>query len=71
MHENELLDMLPEFSNVVNILVVILAATCSAELGSFSALRRIKTYLRNNIWGYSVSVTSALIDTERNMPTLY
>jgi len=49
--------MLPEFSNVVNIIVVIPVASCSAERGSFSAMRRIKTYHRNNIWGNSVSVT--------------
>ena len=51
-------DMLSEFSNAANILVVIPAASCSAKRGLFSALRRMKTYLRNNIWGNSVSVTS-------------
>ena len=58
--------MLPDFSNVVNIIVVIPAASCSAERGSFSALRRMKTDHRNNIWGNSVSVTSALINIKRN-----
>ena len=36
MHENDLFDMLPEFSNVVHFLVVIPATSCSAEQ-SFSA----------------------------------
>jgi len=58
--------MLPDFSNVVNIIVVIPAASCSADRRSFSALRRMKTYHRNNIWGNSVSVTSALIYIKRN-----
>jgi len=46
MHENDLFDMFPEFSNVVHILVVIPATSCSAER-SFSALHRLKTYLRS------------------------
>ena len=46
MHENDLLDIVPEFSKVVHIFAVIPATSCSAER-SFSALRRLKTYLRN------------------------
>ena len=37
MHENDLVDMFPEFPNAVHIL----ATSCSAER-SFSALRRLK-----------------------------
>ena len=54
VHENDLFDMFPEFSNVVHTLAVIFATSCSAER-SFSALRRSKTYLRSN---NNVSVTS-------------
>ena len=46
MRENDLFDIFPEFSEVVHILAVIPATSCSAER-SFSALRRLKTYLRN------------------------
>ena len=42
---HDLFDIFPEFSNVVHILAVTLATSCSAER-SFSALRRWKTYLR-------------------------
>ena len=42
MHENDLFDMFPMFSNVVHILGVIPATFFSAER-SFSALRRLKT----------------------------
>ena len=50
--------------NVVHILAVIPATSCSAER-SFSALRRLKTYLRNT-WGNNVSVMFiALINIER------
>ena len=56
MHENDLFDMFPVFSNAVRIVRVIPATFCCAER-SFSALRRLKTYLRvSNI---------ALINTER------
>ena len=40
--------------NVVHILAVIPAASCSAER-SFSALRRLKTYLRSTIGQQRVS----------------
>ena len=46
LHKNDLFDMFPEVSNVVHILSVIPAISCSAER-SFSALRRLKTYLCN------------------------
>ena len=50
--------------NVVRILAVIPATSCSAER-SFSALRRLKTYLRST-WGNNVSVMFiALINIER------
>ena len=42
---HDLFDIFPEFSNVVHILAVTLATSCSAKR-SFSALRRWKTYLR-------------------------
>jgi len=63
MHENDLVDMFPEFSNVVHILAVIPATSCSAER-SFSALRRLKTYLRSTMGQQRVS-NIALINIER------
>ena len=63
MHENDLFDMLPEFSNVVHILAVIPATSCSAER-SFSTLRRLKTYLRSTMGQQRVS-NIALINIER------
>ena len=63
MHENDLFDMFPEFSDVVHILAVIPATSCSAER-SFSALRRLKNYLRSTIGQKRVS-NIALINTER------
>ena len=62
MHENELSDMLPEFSNVVHILAAIPATSCSAER-SFSGLRRLKTYLRSTMGKQRVS-NIALINIE-------
>ena len=58
MHENDPFDVFPEFCNVVHILTVIRATSCSAER-SFSALRRLKTYLAAP-WGNNLSVTSHL-----------
>ena len=43
MHQNDLFDMFPVFSNAVHILRVIPATFCCAER-SLSALRRLKTY---------------------------
>ena len=48
IHENDLFDIFPEFSRVVHILAVIPATSCSAER-LFSALRRLKTYLRSTM----------------------
>ena len=48
MHKNDLFDMLPEFAKAMVILAVIPATSCSAQR-SFSALRRLKSYLRNTI----------------------
>ena len=62
MHENDLFDMLREFSSVVHILAVIPATSWSPER-SFSALRRLKTYLRSTMGQQRVS-TIALINTE-------
>ena len=62
MHENDLFDLFPEFSNMVHILAVIPATSCSAER-SFSALRRLKTYLRSTMGQQRVS-NIALINIE-------
>ena len=63
MHENDLFDMMPEFSNVVHILAVIPATSYSAER-SFSTLRRLKSYLRSTMGQQRVS-NIALINIER------
>ena len=66
MHENDPFDIFPEFSKVVHILAVIPATSCSAER-SFSALRRLKTYLRSTLGQQRVS---NIADTLLHMPTL-
>ena len=63
MHENDLFDIFSEFSKVVHILAVIPATSCSAER-SFSALRRLKTYLCSTMGQQRVS-NIALINIER------
>ncbi len=63
MQENHLFEMLPEFAQVMIILAVIPATSCSAER-SFSALRRLKTYLRNTMSQTRVN-SIALINIER------
>ena len=63
MHENDLFDIFPEFSKVVHILAVIPATSCSAER-SFSALHRLKTYLRSTMGQQRVS-NITLINIER------
>ena len=68
MHENDLFDMFPVFSNVVHILGVIPATLRSAER-LFNALRRLKTYLCSTM-GNNVSVTSHLLTLKGHMPTL-
>ena len=62
MQENDLFDMLPEFAKV-KVLAVIPATSCSAER-SFSALRRLKTYLRNTMGQERIN-SIALINIER------
>ena len=61
MHENDLFDIFPEFSKVVHIRAVIPATFCSAER-SFSALRRLETYLRSTTWGQKRVSNIALIN---------
>ena len=63
MHENDLFDRFPLFSNVIP------ATLCSAER-SFSALRRLKTYLRSTM-GNNMSVTSHLLTLKGHMQTLW
>ena len=63
MHENDLFDIFLEFSKVVHVLAVIPATSCSAER-SFSASRRLKTYLRSTMGQQRVS-NIALINIER------
>ena len=63
MQENDLFDMLPEFAKVMVILAVIPATSGSAER-SFSALRRLKTYLRNTMGQERIN-SIALINIER------
>ena len=54
MHENDQFDMFRVFSNVLHILGVTPATFCSAER-SFSALCRLKTYLRSTMGQRPVS----------------
>ena len=48
MYENEQLEFLPHFAKAVKILNIIPVTLCSSER-SFSALRRLKTYLRSTM----------------------
>ena len=59
MHENDLFDMSPVFSNVVHICGVVPATCCCAER-SFSALCRLKTYRSAAPWDNNESVTSSV-----------
>ena len=68
MHKNDVFDIFPVFSNVIHILGVIPATLCSAER-SFSALRRLKTYLLSTM-GNNASVTSHLLALKGHMPAL-
>ena len=63
MQENDLFDIFPEFCKVVPILAVVPVTWCSAER-SFSALGRLKTYLRSTMGQQRVS-NIALINIER------
>ena len=66
MHENDPFDMFSDTSYLVHIPAVIPATSRSAQR-SFSALRRLKTYLRST-WVNNVSVTSQLL--KGHMPPL-
>ena len=63
MHENDLVDMFPEFPNVVLMLPVIPATSCCAKR-SFSALCRLKTLLHSSMEQQRASEI-ALINNER------
>ena len=64
MQENDLFNIFREFSKVVHIIAVIsVTSGCSAER-SFSALPRIKTYLRSTMGQQRVS-NIALINIEK------
>ena len=54
VHENDLFDIFPEYYNVAHILAAIPATSCSAER-SFSALRRLKNYIRSTMGQQRVS----------------
>jgi len=69
MHKNDLVVTLPEFATVVHILALIPATSCSAER-LFSALRRLKPYLRRNMGQQRVS-NIAMIHTEKAYANLY
>ena len=63
MHQNGLHDILPVLYKVTSILATIPATSCSAER-SFSALRRIKTFLRSTM-GQDRLSSIAVINIER------
>ena len=63
MHDDGIRDILPSFKAAANILASIPATSCSAER-SFSALRRIKTYLRNRLGDEQLSAV-AILNIER------
>ena len=63
LHDNATLAMIPELSKAVKIYTVIPATSCSAER-SFSALRRLKTYLRSTMIQHRLS-DLALLTVER------
>ena len=58
------LEMMPELQKVLQIFTSIPATSCSSER-SFSALRRIKTYLRNRI-GQERLTSIAVLNIERS-----
>jgi len=47
-NDKSLRDLLPEFNKLVRILLIIPVSSCTAER-SFSALRRLKTFLRSTM----------------------
>ena len=63
LHENVIGDILPTFKTAATIFAAILTTSCSAER-SFSALRRIKTYLRNRMKDERLSAV-AILNIER------
>ena len=63
MHQNGLHDILPVLYRVASIPATIPATSCSAER-SFSALRRIKTFLRSRM-GQDRLSSIAVINIER------
>ena len=63
MHQNGLHDILPVLYKVASILATIPATSCSAER-SFSALRRIKTFLRSTM-GQDRLSSIAVINIQR------
>ena len=63
MHDNKIGEILPSYKAAANILASIPATSCSAER-SFSALRRIKTYLRNRLGDEKLSAV-AILNIER------
>ena len=65
MHQNGLHDILPVLYRVASILATIPATSCSAER-SFSALRRIKTFLRSTVGQDRLSSIALLIGSFSN-----
>ena len=65
LKDKDVLMMLPEFSKVLKIYAVLPISSCEAER-SFSALRRLKTYLRSNM-GQNRLSSLALMHIERNI----
>ena len=63
LHVGGIGDILPTFKAAATILVTIPSTSCSAER-SFSALRRIKTYLRNSMKEDRLSAV-AILNIER------
>lgn len=62
-YEADVLVMLPELSKIIEIFTVIPATSCTAER-AFSALRRVKTYLRNTMCQSRIT-SLALLNIER------
>ena len=65
LKEKDVLMMLPEFSKVLKIYSVLPISSCEAER-SFSALKRLKTYLRSKM-GQNRLSSLALMHLERNV----
>ena len=65
LKDKDVLMMLPEFAKVLKIYAVLPISSCEAER-SFSALRRLKTYLRSSM-GQNRLTSLALMHIERNI----